>query len=117
MWMGQFFKIFPNLSKNCLKFKKILEKSGCLGQNLAQNKADWYMNGSIFLEKLVFVWVYFQILWRYSPTKTTLEYPLPGINDLRLIFVYKLNTYFLMVVYKIMCIKFLLVPCRSPTWS
>ena len=33
------------------------------------------MNGSIFLEKLVFVWVYFQILRRHIPTKTKFEYP------------------------------------------
>ena len=49
--MGRFFKIFPNLSQNWLKFKKILEKSGDFAQNLAQNWADWYMNGSLFLEK------------------------------------------------------------------
>ena len=30
-------------------------------QNLAQNWTDWYMHASLFLEKLVFVWVYFQI--------------------------------------------------------
>ena len=56
--MGRFFKIFPNLS---------------------QNWADWYMNGSLFLEKLVFVWVYFQISWWHVPTKTKLEYP-PGVD-------------------------------------
>ena len=33
------------------------------------------MNGLLFLEKLVFVWVYFQILWWHIPTKTKLEYP------------------------------------------
>ena len=33
------------------------------------------MNGLLFLEKLVFVWVYFQIPWRHIPTKTKLEYP------------------------------------------
>ena len=76
--MGQFFKIWPNLSQNWLKFKKILEKNCNFVQNLAQNCADWYMNGLLFLEKLVFVWVYFQILWRHIPTKTKLEYP-PGL--------------------------------------
>ena len=35
------------------------------------------MNELLFLEKLVFVWVYFQIPWRHIPTKTKLEYP-PG---------------------------------------
>ena len=48
-------------SQNWLKFKKILETIGNFVQNLAQNWADWYMNGLLFLEKLVFVWVYFQI--------------------------------------------------------
>ena len=55
--MGQFFKIFPNLSQNWLNFNKILEKSGDFAQNLAQNWTDWFMNGSLFffVEKLVFV--------------------------------------------------------------
>ena len=34
------------------------------------------MNGSLFLEKLVPVWVYFHILWWHIPTETKLEYPL-----------------------------------------
>ena len=75
--MGRFFKIWPNLSQNWLKFRKILEKMGNFVQNLAQNWVDWYMNGLLFLEKLVFVWVYFQIPWRHIPTKTKLEYQ-PG---------------------------------------
>ena len=93
--MGQFFKINPNLSQNWLKFrqnwlkfrqnwlkfKKILEKLSDFAQNLVQNWSEWYMNGSHFLEKLVFVWVYFQILQRYIPTKTKLEYP-PAANCL-----------------------------------
>ena len=67
---------FQNFSKfepilACLKSKKILEKSG----DLAQNWADWYINGSLFLEKWVFVWVYFQILQQHIPTK--LEHPPP----------------------------------------
>ena len=40
--------IFQNFSK------KILEKSGDFPHNLAQNWADWYKSGSLFLEKLVF---------------------------------------------------------------
>ena len=71
-----FFKIWPNLSQNWLKFKKILEKIGNFVQNLAQNWVDWFMNGLRFLEKVVFVWVYFQIPWRHIRTKTKLEYPL-----------------------------------------
>ena len=75
IWMGRFFKIWPNLSQNWLKFKKILEKIGNFVQNLAQNWANWYMNG---LLKLVFVWVYFQI---HGGTKTKLEYsPNVGIG-------------------------------------
>ena len=72
---GLFFKIFPNLSQNWLKFKKIYEKSGEVAQNLAQNWANWYIIWSLFLENFVFVWVYFQILRRHVPTKTKLEYP------------------------------------------
>ena len=72
---GSFFKIWPNLSQNWLKFKKILEKIGNFVQNLAQNWADWFMNGLLFLEKLVFVWVYFQIPWRHIPTKPNLSTP------------------------------------------
>ena len=62
--MSRFFKSSPNL-----------EKSGDFAQNLAKNWTDWYMNGSLFLENLVFVWVYFQIPWRHIPTETKLEYP------------------------------------------
>ena len=80
--MGRFFKIWPNLSQNWLKFKRILEKICHFVQNLAQNLADWCMNGLLFLEKLVFVWVYLQIPWRHIPTKTKLEYP-PGIRPTR----------------------------------
>ena len=47
---GSIFKIWPNLSQNWLKFKKILEKVGNFVQNLAQNWADWYMNGLLFLK-------------------------------------------------------------------
>ena len=72
---GLIFQKFRNLSQNWLKFKKILEKSGDFAQNLAKNWTDWYVNGSLFLEKLVFVRVYFQIPWRHIPTKTKLEYP------------------------------------------
>ena len=76
--MGRFFKNFPNMSQNWFKFKKILEKSGDFAQILAQNWANWYMNESLFLEELIFVWVYFHIPWWHIPTKTKLEnVPLP----------------------------------------
>ena len=63
-----FYKIF----QNWLKFKKIWEKSGDFAQTLAQSWAD-YMNGSLFLEKLVFVWIFFRISRRHIPTKIKLE--------------------------------------------
>ena len=67
---------FSKLSHICAKvgsnFTKILEKTGEFAKNLAQIWVDWYMIGSLFLEKLVFVCIYFQILQRHIPTK--LEY-------------------------------------------
>ena len=71
---GSIFQIFPHLSQNWLKIKKILEKSGDFAKILAQNRTKWYMNGSLFLENLIFVWVYFKILQWHAPTKTKLEY-------------------------------------------
>ena len=50
--MGRFFNIFPNLSQNWLRFKKIFEKSCGFAQNFTPNRADWYMNGSLFLENI-----------------------------------------------------------------
>ena len=72
---GQLFKIVPNLSQNWLKFKKILEKSGDFAQNLSQNRADWYMNVLIFLEKLVFVWSTFKFRGGTSLPKPNLSTP------------------------------------------
>ena len=69
-----FSNFFPKSAKI-----KILENPGNFNQNWGQNWADWYMNGSIFLEKLVFVWVYFQIPQQHVITKTKLEYP-PGLH-------------------------------------
>ena len=67
------------MSPNWLKFKKMWEKLGDFAQNSAQNWADCYMNTSFFLEKLVFVRVYFQISWEHLPTKTKLEDPPPPV--------------------------------------
>ena len=43
--MGRLFKIFPNLSQNCLKFKKILKKIGWFcpkfGTNLSRLVYEW----------------------------------------------------------------------------
>ena len=80
IWMGQFFQISKNLSQN--KFKKIWKKKkggGNFGQNSAQNRADWYMNGSLFLGKLVLVWIKFQIPSGTSLPKPNLSYP-PGTH-------------------------------------
>ena len=75
--MGRFFKIFPNVGQNWLKFKKIWGKSDDFDQNLVQN---WtHMNGSLFLNKLVFVWFYLQILWQRITTKPNLS-TLQGLN-------------------------------------
>ena len=49
--MGRFFKIFPNLSQNWLKFKKIFEKSGDFAQNLGKFGPK--------LCRLVYKWVTF----------------------------------------------------------
>ena len=71
--MVRFFKMFKNLSQ----ILKSLENFG----DFAQNWANGYMNGSLFHEKLVFVWVFFQILQWHIPTKTKLEYPPPPRVD------------------------------------
>ena len=67
--MGRFFKIFP-IGSNLRKIK-----SGYFAQNLAQNPADWYMNGSLFLKKFIYVWVYFQISWRPYQNQTWVPPP------------------------------------------
>ena len=71
-------QIWAKIGSNLRKFWK---KSGDFALNLAKNWTDWYMNGSLFLEKLVFAWVYFQILWRHIPTKTKIEYPPVQVSD------------------------------------
>ena len=69
---GSSFQNFPEFEPNWFKFKKILEKLGDFAKNLPQNLTNWYMNVSLFLKKLVFVWVYFQIL---STTKVEILFP------------------------------------------
>ena len=49
--MRYYFKIFQNFSQFWFKIKKILGKLGHFTQNLVQNWSDWYINGSLFLEK------------------------------------------------------------------
>ena len=57
--MGRFFKIFPNLSQNWLKFKKILEESGDFAQNLDQIWPIGIWMGHFFLKN---VYLYRSIL-------------------------------------------------------
>ena len=90
--MGQIFNIFPNLSQNWLKFKTILEKVGQFCSKFGpKNWADWYMNGSLFLEELVFVWSIF------IPTKTKLEYPPSPGNEILWALLYKTQEQIYMV--------------------
>ena len=74
---------------NGLFFSKVPQIWAKIGSNLGKFWKNWVIlleiwpklgpigiwMGHFFLEKLVFVWVYFQILWRHIPTKTKLEYP------------------------------------------
>ena len=57
------------------------------------------MGHFFFLQKLVFVWVYFQILWRHIPTKTKLEYP-PRIGLLHLNSIHSLSCLWKIVLPK-----------------
>ena len=75
IYMDQFFKN-PKFEPNWLKFNKFLEKSGNFGQKLVQNWTDWYMNESLFLGKLVNIWVHFQFPAGTGPYQIKLEYPL-----------------------------------------
>ena len=72
IWMSRFFKIFPNLSQNWLKFKKILENIGRFCSKFCPKLSRLVYEWVTFSWKLVFVWVYFQILRRHLPTKTKL---------------------------------------------
>ena len=84
--MGPFFKVFPDLSQKLRKFWKHQV-------NLLPNLAKIGLIGHFFLEKLVFVWVYFQIPRQHFPIKTKLEYP-PPIHHLFRCWNYKqLSTY------------------------
>ena len=49
---SKFAQIWAKIGSNLRKFWK---KSSDFAQNLVQNWSNWYMNGSLFLEKLVFV--------------------------------------------------------------
>ena len=69
--------VFPNLCQNWLTFKNILEKSDNFAQNVAQYFTDRYMNGSLFIEKLVFVWSTFKFCDGMSLPKPNLSTPPP----------------------------------------
>ena len=74
--MGRFSKFALILAKIGLNLIKLWKNLVILLKMLPKiGPADWFINGSLFLEKLVFVWVYFQIPWCRIPTKTKLEYP------------------------------------------
>ena len=48
--------IFHNFPKFwALNLRKFFKKSGNFGQTVVQYQAYWYMNGSLFLEKYVYV--------------------------------------------------------------
>ena len=69
--MVRFFKFFLNVSqRNLLKNLVIMFKIWCKIGPIG------ILNGSLFLEKLVFVCVCCQIPLRHIPTKTKLECPL-----------------------------------------
>ena len=76
----EFSKIFSNLSQNWLKlFFLKYGKSGDFAQFWHKiGPTGTQMGQSLFLEKLLFVWVYFQIPRWHIPTKTKLEYPPPS---------------------------------------
>ena len=84
-----FFKFEPNW----FKFKEILEKSGNFGQNLVQNQADWYMNGSLFLGKFGICMGLLSNFRRHVPTKTKTEYPPPPRGKLSHFYFYEFFPY------------------------
>ena len=52
--------IFQNFPKFEPKLAEKFEKLGDFAHNVTQNRTNWYMNESLFLEKLVFVWYTFK---------------------------------------------------------
>ena len=52
MWMGRFFKIFPNFSQNLLKFKKIFEKLGDFAPHFSKIGPIGIWMGHFFLKNL-----------------------------------------------------------------
>ena len=76
-----FSKLSQIWAKIGSNFKKILEKSGDFAQNLVQNWSNWYMNRLLFLEKMVFVWVYFQIPRWHIPIKAKREFTPPPPHE------------------------------------
>ena len=69
--------IFQNLAKIGSNLRKFWKKSVILFKIWPKIEPIGIWMGYFFLEKLVFVWVYFQIPWRHIPTKNKLEYPPP----------------------------------------
>ena len=73
-----------------LDLRKFWKICGRLFKIFAQNWADWYINGSKFLENLVFTWYFyrstFKVCGSTSLPKTKLEYPLGSLDGLFFIF-------------------------------
>ena len=69
---GHFFDIFLNLSEDWLKVKKILEKSGNFGQDVAKNQGKWYMNESLLSWKIGICMDQLSNSQWHTPTKSKL---------------------------------------------
>ena len=81
---------FPKFEQKLAHILDFFFKTG----HFAQNWANWCMNGLLYLEKLVFVWVYFQIPWRHIPTKTNLVYHwLPHPSNICNIVTYRYSSF------------------------
>ena len=63
------------MNESIFQLSKLAKNQVIFFKILARNRADWYMNGSRFLGKLVFVWIQFRI-----PSGTSL--PKPNLTHL-----------------------------------
>ena len=66
--VSKFYQIWTKIGSNL----RIFWKNWVI---LLKNWTDWYMNGSLFLEKFVFIWVYFQTSSGMSLPKPNLSTP------------------------------------------
>ena len=79
IWMGQFLSFLSTLSQVGLNLRTFEKKSGNLVK-IWPKMADWYMNVSLLLAKLVYAWVQFQIPSGTSLPKPNLSYPRSGTS-------------------------------------